>query len=64
MGLGGCDAGPKRANSKNLTASLRAFAFQSQTLELQASHLARRFGLPASVAALVAQHAFKTEARQ
>jgi hypothetical protein len=57
-GHSGCDAGPLKAKSKNVHALNSASAFQSQTLEFQAAHLARRFGLSETAARIVAQHAF------
>jgi hypothetical protein len=53
-----CEGRELKAESKNTHALNSASAFQSQTLEFQAAHLARRFGLSETAARIVAQHAF------
>jgi hypothetical protein len=53
-----CEGRGLKAEFKKLPALNSATACQSQTLEFQATHLSRRFGLTATAARIVAQHAF------
>ena len=62
MGRGGCDSGPLKVEIKITPAQYSVSAFQSQILNFQAVHLARRFGLSADMAAIVAIHAFENGA--
>jgi hypothetical protein len=55
-----CDGRALKAETKNLYALYSASAFQSQTLNFQAVHVARRFGLSANMAAIVASLAWGT----
>jgi hypothetical protein len=56
--------GSLKAKPENTPALFSAFAFQSQISEIQAAHVARRFGVSAAVAAVIATHAFGAEARR
>jgi hypothetical protein len=47
-----------KAEIKTTTAHSSANAFQSQILNFQTSHIARRFGLAPSLAAILAELAF------
>ena len=53
-----CEGRGLKVEIKNTPALNSAPAFQAQTLDFQAGHLARRFGLPASIAATVASLAW------
>jgi hypothetical protein len=58
MGRGGCDAGPLKVEVKITPAQHSVSAFPSQILNFQTAHIARRFGLSADLASIIAMHAF------
>jgi hypothetical protein len=59
-----CESRELKAKFKNTQALNSAIASQSQTLEFQTAHLARRFGISPELAATLAECVFHVETRR